>query len=207
MTRAYSLAAAFLALGVGAASAADLPRRSAPMPSTVTAPASVYNWTGVYVGANGGYAWGDVNRTNLNPAGFIGGGQIGANYQIGQFVVGAETDLMGTGASDSFAGRKYTLNYLGTLRGRAGVAFGNVLVYGTGGMAYGNGTERLPGRKDDNNHVGYAAGAGLEYGFTPNWTGRMEYLYTDLGNKSYNGSPTKEGFQGSIVRAGLNYKF
>lgn len=207
MIRSSSLAAAMLMLGVGAAAAADLPRRSAPMPSTVTAPVSAYNWTGIYAGVNGGYTWGDMKHYGLNPAGFIGGGQIGANYQMGQFVVGAETDLMGTSANDSAFGRKQSLNYIGTLRGRAGVAFDNVLVYGTGGMAYGKGTERLPGLKDDNTHVGYVVGAGLEYGFTPNWTARTEYLYTDLGTKSYNGSALKDGYSGSIIRAGLNYKF
>jgi outer membrane immunogenic protein len=94
--------AAFVATMVtaGVAAAADLPRG----PTPYYAPASsLYNWSGAYAGLNLGYQWGKVTNTVGSPDGIAGGGQVGYNWQNGQFVFGAETDLQLSAASDTFA--------------------------------------------------------------------------------------------------------
>ena len=208
------------ALGIvaaGAASAADLPSRKGPVVAPVYVP--VFTWTGFYVGANAGYAWGNVNagsfatRTvNIGDLdGFTGGGQIGYNYQINQFVLGVETDIQGAdlnSGSNAFGDRVRT-EYFGTVRARVGVAFDRFLPYITGGWAYGNVKTTIAGfGSTDKSHTGgYAVGAGLEYAFTNNWTAKVEYLYVDLGEKSVFNSGVKVGTDFSVVRAGVNYKF
>jgi len=171
MDKKIALAAALAASFAGSALAADLPSKKAP----VAAP-PVMSWTGFYVGANAGGAWSGNNSGNLQvyggtPAlsvipvgrkvsnsygGFLGGGQVGYNYQLMQsFVIGAEADIQGmagsagtanfTGAS-SANGVTYTtigktssnLQYIGTVRGRVGyLVMPTLLAYGTAGFAYG----------------------------------------------------------------------
>ncbi|GJE18998.1 outer membrane protein [Methylobacterium marchantiae] len=197
--------AAFTAL-TAAATAADLPRRAAP---PVFVPVPVFTWTGFYFGINAGYgfdAGSDSNRYNL-PAlsvlnsggtdgvlsvpggnsneGFVGGGQVGYNYQFtpgSGLVVGIEADAQYTDFSNrsrlfnasaiSFTGTPglaglnnasvrtpgTEMNFFGTVRGRVGYAFDRVLFYGTGGFAYGDG-----GSGRDDFRTGYAAGGGIEY--------------------------------------------
>lgn len=184
MMRATLLASATLMIA-GTAFAADLPARKVA-PTAPVAPA--FSWTGFYVGVNAGVNWSSRNvETILNGGdtaaayypdivqaispspygnsrtGFIGGAQIGYNYQINQFVIGAEADFMGMGVSkrsgtsasatslidlgndyalnSDVAGTtstKITQNWLGTVRARAGFAADRFLVYATGGLAYGN---------------------------------------------------------------------
>lgn len=208
------------ALGIvaaGAASAADLPSRKGPVVAPVYVPA--FTWTGFYVGANAGYAWGNVNagsfatRTvNIGDLdGFTGGGQIGYNYQINQFVLGVETDIQGAdlNTGSNVFGDRVRTEYFGTVRARVGVAFDRFLPYITGGWAYGNVKTSIGGLgSTDKSHTGgYAIGAGLEYAFTNNWTAKVEYLYVDLGEKSVFNSGVKVGTDFSVVRAGVNYKF
>src|SRR5712691_4248755 len=78
-----------MAVASGAATAADLPR--GPAPYYAPAPAAIYNWGGIYAGANAGYEWGKVTNNKTEPSGFEGGLQAGFNWQNGQFVFGAET--------------------------------------------------------------------------------------------------------------------
>src|SRR6478609_10839090 len=117
------LLASVAALGIvaaGAASAADLPSRKGPIAAPVYVP--VFTWTGFYVGANAGYGWGNTSTNNLGQVGdldgFIGGGQVGYNYQIGQFVLGAEADFQGadlsSGSNLGLVGVK--TEYFGTVR-------------------------------------------------------------------------------------------
>ncbi|MGO4704147.1 outer membrane protein, partial [Microvirga sp. 2MCAF38] len=136
--------------------AADLPSRRAPAPIIPVIPA--FTWTGFYVGVNAGFGWNSSNDDNVfvpgvgfvgnggSNGGFVGGGQIGYNYQVGQFVIGAETDLqyadLGHRNNDVFVGtfgfnNKSSDNYFGTVRVRAGYAFDRALIYATGGFAYG----------------------------------------------------------------------
>ena len=203
-------------IAAGAASAADLPSRKGPVVAPVYVP--VFTWTGFYVGANAGYAWGNVNANGANVGrvgdldGFIGGGQVGYNYQMGQFVIGAEADFQG---ADLTSGNNLGLvrvktEYFGTVRARVGVAFDRFMPYITGGWAYGNVKTSIPALafSSDRTHTGgYAIGGGLEYAFTNNLIGGVEYLYVDLGEKNILGAGTKVGTDFSVVRARLSYKF
>ena len=221
------LRASVAALGLvaaGAASAADLPSRKGPVVAPVYAP--VFTWTGLYVGANAGYAWGQIDSTNLgvvggfnDPDGFTGGGQIGYNYQIGQFVLGAEADFQGADMRARLAVPGLTasneLNWYGTVRARVGFAVDRFLPYVTGGFAYGNVRTRFTtpafSISDSNTQYGWTVGGGLEYAFTNNLSARVEYLYVNLDKESFNipGAvlTTNVETKFSVVRAGLNYKF
>ena len=202
-------------IAAGAASAADLPSRKGPVVAPVYVP--VFTWTGFYVGANAGYGWGNVNlngwANNIGDLdGFVGGGQVGYNYQIGQFVVGLEADIQGAdlGTGRDVFGDSVKTEYFGTVRARVGVAFDRFLPYVTGGWAYGNVKTSIPGLafSSDRTHTGgWAVGAGVEYAFTNNLIGGVEYLYVDLGEKNILGAGTKVGTDFSVVRARLSYKF
>jgi outer membrane immunogenic protein len=227
----------------------------APPPAPVPAP--VYSWTGWYVGGNVGGIWGgdsiNVNATNLEVCsvacgglatavasaqgttgvfsghnnGFIGGGQLGYNWQFANWVAGFEADVQGVGAKDNggastatvglvgFPGSFVTTNvsvtkeidYLGTVRGRLGwFATPSLLVYGTGGLAYGgvkastNATSSFigafkcrvlncnPSTSSDisQTRTGWTAGGGFEWMWAPRWSVKVEYLYYDLGRVTYN---------------------
>ena len=212
------LLASVAALGIvaaGAASAADLPSRKGPVAAPVYLPPA-FTWTGFYVGANAGYGWGNVNANGWANVGdldgFVGGGQVGYNYQMGQFVLGVEADLQG---ADLSSGNNLGLvnvktEYFGTVRARVGVAFDRFMPYITGGWAYGNVKTSIPGIgfSSDRSHTGgYAVGAGLEYAVTNNIIAGVEYLYVDLGEKNILGAGTKVGTDFSVVRARLSYKF
>ncbi|CAM5218242.1 hypothetical protein ARD30_09685 [Bosea thiooxidans] len=212
------LLASVAALGIvaaGAASAADLPSRKGPIAAPVYMPPA-FTWTGFYIGANAGYGWGNVNANGWANVGdldgFVGGGQIGYNYQIGQFVLGLEADLQ---AADLSSGDNLGLigvktDYFGTVRARLGFAVDRFMPYITGGWAYGNVKTSIPSVafSSDRSHTGgYAVGAGLEYAFTNNIIAGVEYLYVDLGEKNILGANTKVGTDFSVVRARLSYKF
>jgi outer membrane immunogenic protein len=275
--------------------AADLPVKARPY----VAP-TVYSWTGFYVGANAGYSWSNSKVDNVgigtvtldpfffgvasnlasglsqsiktDPHGFIGGGQIGYNWQFApQWVGGIEADISGAGikGSDnkvagfastspffivpgSVASSSTTLSaqeqvdWLGTVRGRLGfLPNDRLLVYGTGGLAYGHvkastavtatnaslipppGTVTTSASSASasvsETRIGWAAGLGVEYGLTPNWTVRTEWLHWDLGSVSYSstmpfntpllfvtGTVTTAStahFRGDIARAAMNYRF
>lgn len=226
----------------GIAYAADMPVKAPPM---APAPPAI-SWTGWYVGLNGGYHWGadpcvqtlttnvssigglngdigaavasqGTGRVCTDDSGFIGGGQVGYNWQINKWVVGLETDFQGAtngnnqasitnvgtvpGSGVSSTGRitsSTDLRWLGTLRGRLGIVVDqSLLVYGTGGLAYGKVdgsttiTETLgysdtpapfgTGGSFSGTRTGWTAGGGFEYMFAPNWSVKAEYLYYDLG--------------------------
>jgi outer membrane immunogenic protein len=151
------IAAASLAIVSDSALAADLPEQAYKSPPVV---AQVYNWTGVYVGVNGGYGWGTqdplivfsnrFDRTSFDINGGMIGGTVGAQIQQGYVVLGLEGDLdwaniKGSGISNPSIlgiGRGITLNTttnvsaVGTARLRAGVAMDNLLFYVTGGVAF-----------------------------------------------------------------------
>ncbi|ACA17697.1 porin [Methylobacterium sp. 4-46] len=197
----------------GSAMAADLPRRAAPPP--VFTPVPVFTWTGFYAGFNAGYGFGtsDNNNSTLigvnaatglvppgttavlgfrnrdNNDGFVGGGQVGYNYQFtpgAGVVIGIEADaqyadfgrernrfslvtnnpaVTGLAAQQVFNPNGLSgLDYFGTVRGRLGYAFDRTLVYATGGFAYGGGggtSFGLPNRDDF--QTGWTVGGGVEY--------------------------------------------
>jgi outer membrane immunogenic protein len=201
----FAATVAVLAVGSGAALAADFPR--SPAPYYNPAPSSLYNWGGFYAGLNLGYGWGKVTNTGVNPSGILGGGQVGYNWQSGQFVFGAETDLQASGASDTFTAFKFSNPWFGTLRGRAGYAFNNFLVYGTLGLAYGDLRGEFGGAVETHTMAGWAGGIGAEYGFAPNWSAKVEYLYMDLADRGFAVTGMDNGYRANILRLGVNYHF
>ncbi len=232
MKRILFAAALALAAG-GQAFAADLPQP--PPPPYIPPPVPVFSWTGIYIGVNGGYAFGDSNWSspglastgNFSTDGGLIGGTIGGNYQWGQFVLGIEGDgdwqnLSGTTSNGSCAVFACTTqsDWLATVRGRAGFAWDRILFYGTGGAAFGN-VQASAGNLafSSSTQTGWAAGAGIEAAISPNWTVKVEYLYVDLGSQScgfsncgaYNanggGVPTNVSLTENIIRAGVNFKF
>lgn len=216
---------AALLLAGGQARAADL------TPPPPPAPAS-FSWSGLYVGANVGYAGATVSESASGaatgtgsasmPAG-IGGGQIGYNYQIGAVVLGFEADFdgnMATKSSAAFGGVSGTnqIPWLATLRGRAGVAFDRYLVYATAGGVAGelNSNVNVNGigsASTANTFSGWTAGGGLEVGITDRLSARVEYLYlasiSDI-TAAQVGPPfatVTSHVQDNLVRVGLNYRF
>jgi outer membrane immunogenic protein len=251
--------------GIGAASAADLATRPYSKAPVYVEPG--YDWTGFYIGANVGYSWGrsadtsslsagaggpvlftDTNRSNMN--GVVGGGQIGYNWQMQNWLWGLEADFQGTGQRGSHsytcptgvctapfgvvapfpgpavpATLSQQIDWFGTFRGRAGVLVSpKVLLYATGGLAYGQVDSRLTlaGATTANDiNAGWTVGGGVEGVIDGNWTARLEYLYVDLGRVSETFGSTVVALGGAatlassfssrvtdnIVRVGLNYKF
>ncbi|QTL02308.1 porin family protein [Aquabacter sp. L1I39] len=194
------------------AMAADLAKpQSYPVKAQVAAPAPVFSWTGFYIGANAGYAWGSgkgaADYYGVSPDGWFGGGQVGYNYQFqNNMLVGVEADLQGSDISGSANNVNSKLDYFGTVRARLGYAYDRFLPYVTGGLAYGKNTINDFGYSDSNTHVGWTVGGGLEYAITNNWTARAEYLYVDLGKKTYD-NIGDAGIAASTARVGVNYKF
>ena len=186
-----------------AAFAADLPGSpyySRPAPT-------LYNWGGFYAGANLGYEWGKVTNTSINPDGVMGGAQLGYNWQSGAFVFGGETDIQASAADDTFAPWKFSNPWFGTLRARAGFALNNILVYGTLGLAYGDLKGEFGGIDESKTELGWTGGLGMEVGLTPNWSAKVEYLYMDLGDRSFSITGQDNGLQASVFRFGVNYHF
>jgi outer membrane immunogenic protein len=204
-----------LAAASGGAQAADLPVKAA-MPAPIAA-----NWTGFYLGLHAGGAWQTTNMSqteygtsNTSSSSFIGGGQIGYNWQHGNFVYGVEADISGLTkgfrAPDVITkgvGRtplRTDIDWLSTYRLRAGLAVGDTMAYMTGGLAIGGvkncfsphgcgftggGTEKSESRTK----VGWAIGGGVEHMWTRNWTVALEGLFVDLGSSTVNGINVASG--------------
>jgi outer membrane immunogenic protein len=183
------------------------------------------------IGAAGNaLAAGIPGALNTTQAGFLAGAQAGYNWQWGRYVLGIETDLSGTSisGSSSFSNQVPTvggfniaaygtqtekLNYLGTVRGRAGYLVTDpLLAYVTGGFAYGDasssqslGTSVVPlpftiqsatGESSSSSRAGWTIGGGLEWMFARNFTVKGEYLYYDFGSVSYPGPSVLTSFGG-----------
>jgi outer membrane immunogenic protein len=199
------LAAALGSLMSGAALAADMGARPASYYAP-PAPAG-FRWAGLYAGLNLGYQWGSTTNNPTNPSGVAGGGQLGYNWQSGSFVFGVETDLQLSGADDTFAPWKFSNPWFGTLRGRAGFTFSNILFYGTLGLAYGDLKAETSGLSELRTEVGLTAGLGMEVGFANNWSAKIEYLYMDLASRGFSLTGVDNGMQSSFLRVGVNYHF
>jgi outer membrane immunogenic protein len=221
---------ALLGTAVGA-QAADL---SVKAPYTKAPPiAAVYDWTGFYLGANAGIGLGrdrtqhfgvdGENSFYLSPLGAVGGGQIGYNWQtnsfLGPLVLGVEADIQGAGMRDSHVnidGDLFSqkLDWFGTVRGRIGLVTGPTLSYVTGGYAYGN--VNTSGITDGvpfaigGTRSGWTWGSGVEAALGGNWTGKIEYLYLNLGDSglSYDAGAqlVRSDLRQQIFRVGLNYR-
>ena len=202
-----------------AASAADMqarPYAKAPPPAAVVA---VYNWSGFYVGAIGGYGW----ESGAGSGGF-GGGTVGYNWQLpaSQFVFGVEVDAAGAGINNTttFDGggilvtQQDKINSFGSVAGRAGLALDAALIYAKGGWAWANNKTSFSGGgvtfSDSQTHTGYTIGGGLEYMFAPNWSAKGEYMFTSLGSETYNfgGDRLDSGtIDLHTIKVGVNYRF
>lgn len=206
-----SVAAAALAVVFAATSAqaADLPRRTEPRAPVVSSMPMMALWTGPYVGFNLGYGFGKSTGvlSTVDPDGFVMGLQAGYNHQWDMYVAGIEGDINYSFMHDSNAAQRADINWYGTIRPRLGVAIDRALVYVTGGLAFGDHEGRVGAAKQAKNLVGWTAGAGVEYAFTNNVSGKLEYLYMDLANTNYGTLGGKSGNDSHLVRAGLNYKF
>ncbi|MCK1362577.1 outer membrane protein [Bradyrhizobium sp. 199] len=207
MKRLVVGAAALVAAGwTASAEAADL-NYGQRAPYTVNQPLNAYSWAGPYLGGNIGYEWGSVDNNPSKPSGFVGGVQAGYNFQNGPFVFGVEGDIQAAGADDTFAPWKFSNPWFGTLRGRAGYAFNNVLFYGTAGLAFGELRAQTFGWTESHTTAGWTIGAGAEVGLAPNWSAKLEYLYIDLSTSQFAITGVSNGYSASVVRAGVNYRF
>ena len=203
-------AVALVALGwTLSAQAADM-NYGGRAPYTVNQPLNAYSWAGPYLGANLGYAWGSVHNNLTKPSGVAGGVQAGYNWQTGQtgpFVFGVEGDIQATGADDTFAPWKFSNPWFGTVRGRVGYAFNNIMFFGTGGLAFGELRGETFGLSESHTKAGWTVGAGAEFGLSQNWSAKVEYLYVDLANQHFTITGTSNGYRFGLLRAGLNYRF
>ncbi|SDS27735.1 outer membrane protein [Bradyrhizobium canariense] len=211
-----------------AASAADLaPYTKAPAP--IINPG--VNWSGFYIGAMGGYGWSDHVRASIGGLtatgstndinGGFGGGTIGYNWQMSQWVFGLEADAAGADISDSDTALGVTLtekvDAFGSATGRIGYAVGPALFYAKGGYAWADNKISASAVgfgtvfSESHFHSGWTVGGGLEYMFAPNWSGKVEYMYADYSNETYLGAfvPGGIGFGAAFhtVKAGINYHF
>jgi outer membrane immunogenic protein len=206
--------------------AADMAIKAPPM-----APVAAFSWTGFYVGGNVGGAWGTSSDTNpffaipttgnYNVSGVIGGGQLGYNWQSGAWVLGIETDVDASGVKGSTSNGICGLvvcttsnTWIGTTRGRLGYAADHWLLYGTGGVAYGDiKFNDLPATSvnGSSTNTGWTGGGGVEYAFATKWSAKLEYLYVDLGSVGFACTPacgtSTVKFNANILRGGLNYHF
>lgn len=188
----------------GSAAAADL---SGVPYYTTPEPLSAYSWAGPYLGATLGYEWGTVDNSPTRPSGIVGGVEGGYNWQRGAFVFGGEADIQLSGADDTLSPFEFSNPWFGTVRGRAGVTFNNVLVYGTAGLSYGELRADTFNLTETHTSIGWVAGAGVEVGFTPHWSAKAEWLYLDLADRSFSVTGTNNGLGADLLRMGVNYRF
>ena len=223
---------------------AELDKGAAPPPwllpiATASPSLPTFTWTGLYVGGQMGYGWGDndgtvswatgqgqIGQTNLTSGGqgVIGGAHVGYNQQFDQWVLGLEGSVDGTtlnkniivpgpnviadpfgylGIGGTVTGRVQT-GVQGSVRARAGYAFGRLLPYATGGVAFGsfNSDAQLFGIDLDGvtqfaasgaksaTRVGWTLGGGVEYAINNHWSARAEYRYTDFGHLAISADPS-----------------
>ena len=227
------------------ASAADLPRKGPAVAPIAVAP--IYNWTGFYIGGHIG--WGQAERGvdhNFDPIffdsfsldqradGFLGGGQIGFNWQTGALVLGVEAQFSWMDADNDrhcfthvVAGQincGHATNWIATAAVRLGYAANNWLFYVKGGAAFHDSEfnfrpVNFPGAftfsNNDDTEVGWMVGVGFEYGFTPNWSAKIEYNFMDFGDRDFfvrdtvflNDFRLDHDLQFHVVKFGINYRF
>ena len=202
-------AVGLIALGIAPASAADLAARPYTKAPPMISP--VYDWSGFYIGVNGG--WG--NQRNCFTAtdaafnfvgnegchdtdGGVAGGQIGYRWQSAAWVFGLEAqgnwaDLRGSNESLFFQGftNRSQMNAFGLFTGQVGWAWNNTLLYVKGGAAVTDNrndivfdaTNTVVGRSADDTRWGAVVGVGLEFGFAPNWSAGVEYDHIFIGDR------------------------
>jgi len=184
--------------------------------------------------------WSGWNSHSVDTSGVMGGGYVGYNYQWNQnFVIGVEGDFQGSGSSNTWSwvggpalvglgpnlnvyNVKLEENWLAAINGRLGISYDRALFYAIGGAAWGQGKATVGGYSPSNVWLasvsenkdlsGYDVGGGVEYAFTPNWVGRVEYRYYDFGKYNVypwvgNYTPLRIETTVNTVRVGLAYLF
>jgi len=231
--------------GIGAASAADMAVKAArPMPPPVV----VYNWTGCYIGGNVGGGWAKQDQARIDQIGvvgpapaiygtetdsaFVGGGQIGCDYQFaGNWVVGVQGqfdwgNIRGSHILPAFP--TFTMfdktSFIGTATARVGYLFApQVLAYVKGGAAWTTNSDVLllptGGVSESANwtRTGWTVGGGVEWMFAPGWSVFGEYNYMDFGTNSVTftaapgllpvGEHINIAQKAQTALVGVNYKF
>lgn len=230
--------AAVAAIVSTSAFAADMRARPyTKAPPQMVAP--MYNWSGIYIGGHIGGAFNDndngigvVGFTSNNDRGsFLGGGQIGADYQFSpNWLVGIEGQISGISESDrrfvnaAGAGFRTNNDWIASVTGRLGYVWGPGVIYGKGGVAFrednnisaftaGGAATPFTGSQED---VGYTVGGGVEYMFAPSWSAKIEYQYYRFENDNNIVVPAVAGlgapgvnFRDDLhtVKLGVNYRF
>ena len=180
-----------------------------------------YNWSGFYLGVNGGGGWGSSNWSSVgsfnNLSGGLVGGTAGMNWQTGHAVFGLEGDVDWSGLRGSgpalCPGCATNNDWLATVRGRAGYAFDRFMPFVTGGLAVGDIRATAPGFAGaSQTNAGWTVGGGLEFALTNNLSAKAEYLHVDLGNMNCGFScgvapGNNVTLREDVVRGGLNYRF
>src|SRR2546427_6634426 len=224
-----------------AANAADVRARPAPYapPPPAYAPPP-FSWTGFYLGGNIGGAWahrdvtdtfflGDFGSGNNNGV-FIGGGQLGYNWQVGYAVLGIEADFDGAANNNNtrtVGTVQVTSNnrWITTLAARFGVTNGPWLFYGkAGGGWVGNNSFTITNvttgasitTSNNNTNSGWLVGGGIEWAFAPNWSAKIEYDYLGLDSRTFivpagvflaGDTFTTSNPNVQMVKVGINYRF
>jgi outer membrane immunogenic protein len=219
MRKTMMAAAAALMASFGAASAADLGGYGGSTKDGPVAYGPATSWAGLYVGASVGYAWGDgeqltEGRFETDLDGAVYGAQVGYNFQRDNIVFGVEASFNGTDMEGDAFDRLATseLNWYATAVARLGYSAGDFLVYGFGGVAWG---EVKLGFEDDRftseeTHVGWTAGFGVERALSDRFSLRLEYAHVDLGTEDHfvNDCDVCEGSaEFDVVKVGVNYRF
>ncbi|WP_275200681.1 outer membrane beta-barrel protein [Bradyrhizobium sp. CSA207] len=197
--------------------------------------AAIYDWSGYYLGMNGGLGsssncWdfnGGTPEGCHDTTGATVGGQIGYRWQMGQIVLGVEgqgnwADLTGSNVSVAFSDVNQTkIDGFGLVTGQIGYTLDNVLIYAKGGAAVTSNTYQISSAltgaqlaSADSTRWGGALGAGIEFGFAPNWSVSIEYDHLFMRDGDVNFT-TAAGSLGSdrirqdfdLVTVRLNYKF
>jgi outer membrane immunogenic protein len=239
----------FAGIGLLALAAAARPAAAAdlePMYYGAPPPVMLFSWTGFYFGAHVGGAWAHKDFGNqtfgfggvtyipvsasIDPSGWLAGGQIGAQFQTGSWVLGFEADaswanLSGSSNCSSIAGPALVancnaqVNTIGTVAGRLGFALDRLLIYGKGGAAWANDKYQLNSSvlnfQANETRWGWMVGVGAEYAFTDSWSAKIEYNYIDFTNRSTEFTDTTDQVNLNanirqnvqVVKTGVNYRF
>jgi outer membrane immunogenic protein len=233
-------------MAVAPAFAADLPAQI-PLKTPAIVPNPYFTWTGCYLGGQVGGGWAhteiaDVPPNNLligngvvpgsltvNTSGFLGGGQLGCNYQFAtNWMVGIEGDIVAanlSGNGNSLLGVVTSIdvktNWVGSATGRVGYTWNRALFYLKGGAAWAGDKYRATDYLGSylaasETRSGWTLGVGLEWAFANDWSAKLEYDYYDFGNRSVNFVPVTSIFTATpesvdqriqTVKLGINYRF
>jgi outer membrane immunogenic protein len=121
---------------------------------------------------------------------------------------GGEADINLSAADNTFAPWQFSNPWFGTVRGRAGIAINNLLLFGTAGLAYGEVTGTTSASfSESHSSVGWVAGLGVEMNFAQHWSAKAEWLYLDLDDRHFSVTAANNGLAANLVRLGLNYHF